>query len=419
MAISNTIPAAALPLAIFVLFYSFINALASSLVLCMQWKHSGKLSMISLSAIVITLSTVLSMIQQVNYIVAWMAIKDAAYMNAVGRQRNPSYAFVTTYNELDTIVFLIRFYCYNVQSLLFLFWTIGLWHATRKARADLLRLKDESIVLAAKIFAILFPILIVSTMHSQLIMKDPVLKLIWSNLILLASTTAGSIFLILILYTYIHVHRKAATKKPGPMPKMDFSFRMNRRASDASEMPTKPAAATDMRSIAYDRWLIARFLVCFALSNGLQVCLIVYYYLLSAHNTELADRGGPDYTLSSTQTELALSIPGVSLGLLIFIVFGTTAPFRREYRKWFQLCKRKRQGRDGPIMVTRLASVNAANNELHSGQMRTVVEERSTGVDDLERRNSFSSTWQLPPIDLGGFSEKEVLPRSALGDDRR
>lgn len=182
---------------------------------------------------------------------------------------------------------------------------------------------------------------------------------------------------------------------------------MNRRASDTSEMPTKPAPANDMRSIAYDRWLIARFLVCFALSNGLQVCLIVYYYFVSVRNTELAGRDGPDYTLSSTQTELALSIPGVSLGLLIFIVFGTTARCRREYRRWFQPCKRKRQGRDGPIMVTRLGSVSG------------VVEERSAGVENLERRNSFLSTWQLPPIDLDGFSEKDVLPRSALGDDRR
>ena len=203
------------------------------------------------------------------------------------------------------------------------------------------------------------------------------------------------------------------------MPNMDFSFRMNRRASDASEMPTKPASANDMRSIAYDRWLIARFLVCFALSNGLQVCLILYYQFVCDRNTGLADRDGPDYSLSTTLKELALSIPGVSLGLLIFIVFGTTAPFRREYRKWFQPCKRKRQGRDGPIMVTRLGSVNAANNELHSGQMRTMVEERSASVDNFERRNSFSSTWELPPIDLDGFSEKEVLPGSALGDDRR
>ncbi len=217
----------------------------------------------------------------------------------------------------------------------------------------------------------------------------------------------------------MHVRRKAATKKPGPMPNMDFSFRMDRSETDASEMPTKPAPVNDMRSIAYDRWLIARFLVCFALSNGLQVCLILYYYLVFDRNTGLADRVGPDYSLSSTLKELAISIPGVSLGLLIFIVFGTTAPFRREYRKWFQPCKRKRQGRDGPIMVTRLGSANAANNELQSGQMRTVAGGRSANVDSLERRSSLSSSWELPPIDFVGFSEKEVLPRSALGDERR
>lgn len=64
--------------------------------------------MISLSAIVITLSIVLSMIQQINYIIAWKAIKDAAHQLAKDGPTNPSYAFVTTYNEFDTILFLIR-----------------------------------------------------------------------------------------------------------------------------------------------------------------------------------------------------------------------------------------------------------------------------------------------------------------------
>jgi hypothetical protein len=44
-------------------------------------------------------------------------------------------------------------------------------------------MKDESIVLAAKIFAITFPILIVSTMRSQIVMRDKFRKLIWSNII--------------------------------------------------------------------------------------------------------------------------------------------------------------------------------------------------------------------------------------------
>jgi hypothetical protein len=44
MADSNTIPSAALPFAIFVLIYSLISALASSLVFYMQWRHSSRLS---------------------------------------------------------------------------------------------------------------------------------------------------------------------------------------------------------------------------------------------------------------------------------------------------------------------------------------------------------------------------------------
>jgi hypothetical protein len=48
------------------------------------------------------------MIQQINYIVAWKAIKDAAWESTLAHLANPSYAFIGTYNELDTILFLIR-----------------------------------------------------------------------------------------------------------------------------------------------------------------------------------------------------------------------------------------------------------------------------------------------------------------------
>jgi hypothetical protein len=48
------------------------------------------------------------MIQQVNFIVTWKAIRDAGYENAVAHWKDPSYAFVGTYNDLDTTVSLIR-----------------------------------------------------------------------------------------------------------------------------------------------------------------------------------------------------------------------------------------------------------------------------------------------------------------------
>lgn len=232
----------------------------------------------------------------------------------------------------------------------------------------------------------------------------------------LLSITTGCVFLVLILYTYVHVHHKAiSTDKSGPVTKMDFSFRVIRSETDSSGLPTKPAPASNMRSISYDRWLIARFLVCFALSNLLQVCLILYYMFVFDRNTGLTLQSGPDYSLHYTLDDLALTMPGVSSGLIIFIVFGTTAPFRREYRKWLQPCRRKCQGRDGPIMVAPLGSIRAANNEALPSRRRSFDEEEYNVVNEAGSRSSTSSTWELPPMDFDEFSENEVLPRPALG----
>ena len=63
---------------------------------------------ISLSAIMIILSIILSMMQQINYIITWKAIKDAAYESAMPCWLSPSNALMSTCKEFDTIVFLIR-----------------------------------------------------------------------------------------------------------------------------------------------------------------------------------------------------------------------------------------------------------------------------------------------------------------------
>ena len=236
----------------------------------------------------------------------------------------------------------------------------------------------------------------------------------------MSSTTAGSVFLVLILYAYIHVHRKAApSENSGPMADMAVSVRINRSETNTSGMPTKPAPASDMKSIAHDHWLIARFIVCFGLSNVLQVYLIVYYMLYFDRKIGLAKQGGPDYSLHYVIDDLAVAMPGVSSGLLLFIVFGTTAPLRREYRKWLQPCRRKCQGRDGPIMVAPLNSLNAANSEAFPGRRRTFDEADSFAVDEGARRVSVSSVWELPPMDFDDFSEKDVLPEWPLGEDGR
>jgi hypothetical protein len=48
------------------------------------------------------------MVQQVHYIIAWKAIRDAAWQTAMAHFTNASYAFISTFNMFDTILFLLR-----------------------------------------------------------------------------------------------------------------------------------------------------------------------------------------------------------------------------------------------------------------------------------------------------------------------
>ena len=251
-------------------------------------------------------------------------------------------------------------------------------------------------------------------------MRSPVRKFIWTNIVLMISITIGSVFVILILYKYIHVNRQVdANRKQGSKPKLSVTFRLIRRETDPDGMPTKPASATDMKSMCCDRWLIVRFLICFALSDVLQVCVVIYYYLLYQRTMELAQRDGPDYRIGFTNEELAITIPGVVSGFGIFMVFGTTAPLRTQYKQWFQSCRRTLQGRHGPIMVAPLESVSTpemvhANGEAHPGQPMSIGEQDSR-TSSRDTRMSSRSAWQIPPITFDDeFTEKEVLPPSSV-----
>jgi hypothetical protein len=130
MAVDEILPSEALPLAIWVLVYSLINLLASLLVVVMRWRASDEkfdsqyhfssevydrtpvdllfLVVIPMAAIVISVGIVCSMSQQVHFIVSWKDIRDAAYESAVNNPIGSAATFMSTYNETDTNLFLIR-----------------------------------------------------------------------------------------------------------------------------------------------------------------------------------------------------------------------------------------------------------------------------------------------------------------------
>jgi hypothetical protein len=178
------------------------------------------------------------------------------------------------------------------------------------------------------------------------------------------STSVGSIFLALILASYIHVRHKVASNEKAAT-KVEFSFRLEPHdPSSAAPASRSHPAVESMRSVTYDRWLIARFLTSFAASNVMQSTVIIYYILLYRRNGMLVKQDGPDYSMKTNIADLAITMPSVSSGLLIFIVFGTTAPYRRVYKSWIT-CRSCRKGKSRSQEDPGLGSASRGGRDNH------------------------------------------------------
>lgn len=126
----------------------------------------------------------------------------------------------------------------------------------------------------------------------------------------------GSICMLLILGKYIYTRHKLLSMK---MPS-------SRSRSDTSAMSS---SGRRKHESIYDRWLIIRFAIGFICLSIFQLVTILFQLGSMASNR--ADRlaEAPDLSGGRATMDFILFMPGVTASLLVFVVFGTTRPFRR------------------------------------------------------------------------------------------
>lgn len=92
------------------------------------------------------------------------------------------------------------------------------------------------------------------------------------------------------------------------------------------------------------------------LCSAFEITVILFEW--SRHNSasELANRDGPDFSVEGAVNAAVQFIPGVTAGLLAFLIFGTTRPFRKIYREHFIACFQRRRKR--PSFEQRRDDVN-------------------------------------------------------------
>lgn len=122
-----------------------------------------------------------------------------------------------------------------------------------------------------------------------------------------------SLLLVCILGKYIHTRRKLLSWNPYARP-----------------------IGTNGASSIYDRWLLVRFTIAFIVLSAYEVVTILFqvsFFLGTKDATAIGN--APDLSVARAISDSLVYIPGVTSGLLVFVVFGTTRPFRRTMYQTF------------------------------------------------------------------------------------
>ncbi|KAI5198298.1 hypothetical protein E4T39_06830 [Aureobasidium subglaciale] len=439
------IPADAQGLAIVVLIYTIVNAVAAGLVVLMHFRHGDPFGYVPLCACFMIVNIVAAFIQQIHLFTSFEIIQNASYTYQVSGHYVGKPAFTGTNTPLDTALYEIQLYCYNVESLLFLSWIAGLWRHVWRLRIGLLDKGGHMVSTIVKVTSIVVPAILIGIANASSVDRTPGVSLILCNILLAGSVAVGLVLLALVFYKYISIQKylsdsssqnngifarfkwrikfslpssaktrsqrsramESAAAQSQMQSNMHSQLQSNIDQTGGSQLPArKPAPAPRKNDSMYDKWLLIRFCICFVLLCIMQIYLIYYSiarYFASAANSKTAKL---DLSAGAAQISLIMFIPGVTLGLLIFIVFGTTGPFRRDYATWARFLVSGCGGR-------------SSRNSLASGSLHRT--ESAVRLTNLERKGSQRSGNASVEEGLGKGRDGEyrvsVTPMGVGGDE--
>ncbi|KAK8040581.1 hypothetical protein PG991_000369 [Apiospora marii] len=85
----------------------------------------------------------------------------------------------------------------------------------------------------------------------------------------------------------------------------------------------------------YDRWLMTRFSIAFVILSIFELSNMLFQFTGMQNSNKDATRSSPDISAERAKETAVLFLPGPAPSFLFFIVFGTTAPFRKHMYRTF------------------------------------------------------------------------------------
>ncbi|KAI1659177.1 hypothetical protein F4813DRAFT_354093 [Daldinia decipiens] len=314
--------------AIVVLLYSLLCLATSFIMIWLVWAHHERDSYVALLSYFTLLGTTASIIQQLHTFIWWRDVKIEQYKYAISHLGSPEIAIAGPSVGLDLVLFYIQYYTYNAEAILTLFWAISLTRTVFKFTnlTTFRRIKYRTSQLA-KVVAVIFPGLLLCLLRLNIVQSSHRGFLILANFNIMISLTIGSILLIAILIKYIYTRRRLVS--------WNAHYLFSRRSQEAGGEIINVLDRGDHRQSIYDRWLLLRFTIAFAVLGVFQLfTILLEVSQLSNHTMEKLGESA-DLSKERAKNDFLLFMPGVSTSLLVFIVFGTTRTFRKAMYKTF------------------------------------------------------------------------------------
>ncbi|KAK8071021.1 glycoside hydrolase [Apiospora hydei] len=378
-----------------VLVYSFAGLMCSLLFVWLTWTHRGENKPlyiwldVALIGYLLLASTATAVVTQLHTFVSWEDVATAQWEEAVAHPKSPEqiisngavgidlglWYFRTFLFSPSAYAFLLTIcagqYAFSASAMLVLFWAFALlqsihgWTEKPQIKVTLNRINA-----AGKGTSIVLPIITICLLQVKSVQKSVVAFMFLANVVLMISLAGGCGFMLAILLRYIQSRRQllgwdvqygAASGSFGFSASMSQSQGQKRRGASRS---------------TYDRWLMTRFSIAFVILSIFELSNMLFQFTGMQNSNKDALRSSPDISVERAKETAVLFLPGPAPSFLIFIVFGTTAPFRKHmYRTFVSKCW-QRQEVERKRTVPRQGSQHAAAPNTQNA-MPTLPQERA------------------------------------------
>ncbi|KAK9417536.1 hypothetical protein SUNI508_08687 [Seiridium unicorne] len=325
------LPDEALGTVVGVLVFSVICLVCTCLMIWLVWTHHERNSFVGLMAYFTFLSTMASIIQQLHTMIWWTDVKTAQWEHLKTNVGSVEVAIAGPSVGLDLVLFYTQYFAYNVEALLTLCWAGALVQSIFGFAdiASFKRIRHRTNAIA-KVIAILLPATLISLLRVPSVLNNFTAFIIVANINMMISLTLGAVLLLFILGKYIHTRRQLLS--------WNVQYGNSTRSQTQSQVRSGHASRSSVGNVSrrsssiYDRWLMTRFAITFVMLSIFELFLILFQ--VSSTRITIPDQA-PDLSAAKAQSDFVLFMPGCLPSVLLFVVFGTTTPFREHMKKTF------------------------------------------------------------------------------------